>query len=443
MKNSNFRDMYSPTFNKDGIKMKFIGNWQDLVAYYEGSDGNAWAYHKSGGSWSNKGDINEFREVFSGRYRGELYDQGGVVDESMNQMGGTPQNFYQEMNPKQAIEKATVDYNFALKKNNEGQADKIAGNLKAHLESLNYNWKSDAHALEILSDFLGENKIKLSEYVRKVVSENEFREVFSGRYRGELYDQGGVTENLREYAKKVLSEGEGREEINRKYIQKFLRNRDHNGIKMKFIGNFGEYEAYYIDQQGYIWHYYFDNGDYFWKELGNIKVIEKIKREIEGTIYDELIGKVSVTETSVLPVVKVKYMGEDDWSQPIYSKMDGKGIYVKVDGQLFTTTNEGEPYSKVNFTPEYVDEPINEDIGDLESDNTLIGKEQLKRFADDLKRSAKEEITVEMIGADTVYAFGSELACYRMYHPYRKLADNKAKIGFSGNRNSWFFMIQL
>lgn len=63
-------------------------------------------------------------------------------------------NFYQGMNPQQAIQKAATDYSFATKKGNDGQADKIAGNLKAHLESQNYNWKADPHAIEILSDFI-------------------------------------------------------------------------------------------------------------------------------------------------------------------------------------------------------------------------------------------------------------------------------------------------
>ena len=63
-------------------------------------------------------------------------------------------NFYQNLKPKEAIQKAMVDYNFALKKDNTGQADKIAGNLKSHLESQKYNWKQDPYAMEILSDFL-------------------------------------------------------------------------------------------------------------------------------------------------------------------------------------------------------------------------------------------------------------------------------------------------
>jgi hypothetical protein len=80
------------------------------------------------------------------------------------------ESFYQGMNPKQAIEKATVDYNFALKNGNEGQADKIAGNLKSHLESQNYNWKSDPNALEILSDFISES---LRKEVKKYIVEND------------------------------------------------------------------------------------------------------------------------------------------------------------------------------------------------------------------------------------------------------------------------------
>lgn len=64
------------------------------------------------------------------------------------------ENFYQNLQPKEAIQKATVDHSSAVKQNNSGQADKIAGNLKAHLESLGYNWKQDPYAMEILGDFL-------------------------------------------------------------------------------------------------------------------------------------------------------------------------------------------------------------------------------------------------------------------------------------------------
>lgn len=63
-------------------------------------------------------------------------------------------SFYQGMQPKQAIEKAKMDYNSAIKKGNEGQADKIVGNLKSFLDAHGYNWKQDPYAMEILSDYI-------------------------------------------------------------------------------------------------------------------------------------------------------------------------------------------------------------------------------------------------------------------------------------------------
>jgi len=68
-------------------------------------------------------------------------------------------NFYKNLHPKQAIEKAAIDYNLAVKQNNTGQADKIVGNLKSYLESQNYNWKQDPRALELLSDFLNNENV--------------------------------------------------------------------------------------------------------------------------------------------------------------------------------------------------------------------------------------------------------------------------------------------
>ena len=67
-------------------------------------------------------------------------------------------NYNQGQDVKQAIDKSIIDYNYAIKSNNEGLANKIAGNLKTFLDSNNYNWKQDPRALEILGDFLGEAK---------------------------------------------------------------------------------------------------------------------------------------------------------------------------------------------------------------------------------------------------------------------------------------------
>lgn len=63
-------------------------------------------------------------------------------------------NFYENMKAKDAIEKARKDYDLAIKKNNESQANKIAGNLKDHLEYLNYAWEKDPLAVDILADFV-------------------------------------------------------------------------------------------------------------------------------------------------------------------------------------------------------------------------------------------------------------------------------------------------
>jgi hypothetical protein len=61
-------------------------------------------------------------------------------------------NFYQNLDPKQAIEKAGMDYNLAMKQGNQGQAEKIAGNLKSKLSISNYNWQQDPRALEIIGE---------------------------------------------------------------------------------------------------------------------------------------------------------------------------------------------------------------------------------------------------------------------------------------------------
>ena len=61
---------YAKQTNFNGIKMTLIGGWNDLAAYYAGSDGNAWS-HQMG--WSNQGPIDAFKSrLQAGRIRGEL-----------------------------------------------------------------------------------------------------------------------------------------------------------------------------------------------------------------------------------------------------------------------------------------------------------------------------------------------------------------------------------
>ena len=58
-----------------GVKLKLIGEWQDLAAYYEGEDGNAWSFSACvpGARPVNCGPIAEFRDTFKGKFRGELF----------------------------------------------------------------------------------------------------------------------------------------------------------------------------------------------------------------------------------------------------------------------------------------------------------------------------------------------------------------------------------
>jgi len=63
------------------------------------------------------------------------------------------ENFYQGMDPEKAIQKAEIDYNYAMKNNNESKGNKILGNLKSHLENLNYNWMANPKSAELLGDF--------------------------------------------------------------------------------------------------------------------------------------------------------------------------------------------------------------------------------------------------------------------------------------------------
>lgn len=71
------QDICSKETEHWGIKMTMIGYWQDLQAYYAGSDGNVYSFSNGagyGGNWSNCGPIDEFRSaLLSGkRFRGQL-----------------------------------------------------------------------------------------------------------------------------------------------------------------------------------------------------------------------------------------------------------------------------------------------------------------------------------------------------------------------------------
>ena len=64
---------YAIETDRHGITMRLIGEWLDLAAYYEGSDGNAWSFNACTGGWSNCGPVADFRANFAQRYRGALF----------------------------------------------------------------------------------------------------------------------------------------------------------------------------------------------------------------------------------------------------------------------------------------------------------------------------------------------------------------------------------
>lgn len=54
---------------------------------------------------------------------------------------------------------------------------------------------------------------------------------------------------------------------------------------------------------------------------------------------------------------------------------------------------------------------------------------------------AEEPIDVQNIGG-TFYAFGSELACLRIFYAYRRSGE-AAACDFSKNLNTWYFRLEM
>lgn len=61
---------------------------------------------------------------------------------------------------------------------------------------------------------------------------------------------------------------------------------------------------------------------------------------------------------------------------------------------------------------------------------------QIARAAAEWSKIAKEDVTVEQTGG-TLYAFGSELACLRLFHAFR--GTSTARVEYSTNLSTWFF----
>jgi hypothetical protein len=76
--------------------------------------------------------------------------------------------------------------------------------------------------------------------------------------------------------------------------------------------------------------------------------------------------------------------------------------------------------------------------------NTIYIKEgnamNLTRAKAEFEKYAKETLELKELGG-AVYAFGSELACLRLFYVYRN-RDARAVSGFSENLNTWYFRLE-
>lgn len=67
----------------------------------------------------------------------------------------------------------------------------------------------------------------------------------------------------------------------------------------------------------------------------------------------------------------------------------------------------------------------------------------LKKFRDTVEEYSQENMTVEYIKG-AYYAYGSELACLRLFHRYNLSSHNpKVRAGFSVNLKTWYFALEI
>ena len=66
-----------------------------------------------------------------------------------------------------------------------------------------------------------------------------------------------------------------------------------------------------------------------------------------------------------------------------------------------------------------------------------LSSASLRKFARAWSEYAKEPIRVEQV-CGTLYGYGSELACLRIYYRYRHSGCTDHSVGYSENLNTWF-----
>lgn len=67
---------------------------------------------------------------------------------------------------------------------------------------------------------------------------------------------------------------------------------------------------------------------------------------------------------------------------------------------------------------------------------------QLNRLAASYKGITKEDVICEQLD-DTMYVFGSELACLRLSYKMNLPVEKQAKVEYSENMSTWFFSFSL
>lgn len=66
---------------------------------------------------------------------------------------------------------------------------------------------------------------------------------------------------------------------------------------------------------------------------------------------------------------------------------------------------------------------------------------QMNRLTHSWDAVARETLRIEQING-AIYAFGSELACLRLYYHYRYSAT-KARAAYSTNLSTWYFSLDV
>lgn len=66
--------------------------------------------------------------------------------------------------------------------------------------------------------------------------------------------------------------------------------------------------------------------------------------------------------------------------------------------------------------------------------------ERLQRIADQWEKTAGENISIEVMEED-IYAFGSELACLRLEHYFKK-GICETDVAYSTNLQTWYFLLR-